>query len=98
MPFETPSVQNNLSSPQRPLSPPSSPQPMKLDKDNGTTKQSHHRHNASAVAPAVAAATSSVAMERLPDDADDVGLPADGVWDHDAVYHQRFCFDHGKTE
>ena len=29
---------------------------------------------------------------------DDVGLPSDGVWDHNAAYDHRFCFDHGETE
>ncbi|KAK5527652.1 hypothetical protein LTR23_011232, partial [Exophiala sp. CCFEE 6169] len=29
---------------------------------------------------------------------EDVGLPRDGVWDHDAAYDCRFCFDHGETE
>lgn len=27
-----------------------------------------------------------------------VGLPPGGVWDHDAAYDRRFCFDHGETE
>jgi hypothetical protein len=27
-----------------------------------------------------------------------MGLPRDGVWDHDAAYDRRFCFDHGETE
>jgi hypothetical protein len=69
-----------------------------LNKDNGGTKQSHPTHHASAAAPAVAAVTPSVAMESLLDDADDVGLSADGICDHDASYQERFCFDHGEPE
>jgi hypothetical protein len=41
--------------------------------------------------------SSSVTIE-LPDQEDDVGLPADGNWDHDAAYQQRFCSNHGETE
>ena len=29
---------------------------------------------------------------------DDVGLPSDRVWDHDAAYDHRLCFEHGETE
>ncbi|KIX09297.1 uncharacterized protein Z518_00376 [Rhinocladiella mackenziei CBS 650.93] len=29
---------------------------------------------------------------------EDVGLPPDGLWDHDAAYKRRFCFDHGEIE
>ena len=29
---------------------------------------------------------------------DDVRLPSDGVWDHNAAYDHKFCFDHGETE
>lgn len=98
MPLQTPSARNVLVFPHRPLSPPDSPQPTILDKDNGGTKQSHLTHNVSGAAPAVATATSSVAREGLPDDADDIGLPEDGIWDHDASYQERFCFDHGEPE
>ena len=27
-----------------------------------------------------------------------MGPPPGGVWDHDAAYDRRFCFDHGETE
>lgn len=27
-----------------------------------------------------------------------IGLPADGQWDHDDAFAQRFCFRHGETE
>ena len=29
---------------------------------------------------------------------EDVGIPRDGVWDHDAAYKSRFCYDHGQME
>ena len=29
---------------------------------------------------------------------DQVGLPLDGRWDHDAAYDNRYCFQHGKDE
>ncbi|KAK5312645.1 hypothetical protein LTR93_011247, partial [Exophiala xenobiotica] len=29
---------------------------------------------------------------------EDVGLPPDGLWDDDAAYGQRFCYDHGEYE
>lgn len=29
---------------------------------------------------------------------EDVGLPPDGLWDHDAAYEQRFCYNHGESE
>jgi hypothetical protein len=67
-------------------------------KENGATEQSHPAYNASVAAPAVAAATSSVTMEGFPEAADDVGLPADGIWDHDASYQERFCFNHSEPE
>ncbi len=31
-------------------------------------------------------------------DSEDVGLPPDGLWDNDAAYGQRFCYDHGQYE
>lgn len=27
-----------------------------------------------------------------------IGLPVDGQWDHDDVFAQRFCYQHGETE
>lgn len=35
--------------------------------------------------------TSSVSLE-------DIGFPPDGLWDHNAAYEQRFCYDHGESE
>jgi len=51
VPLETPSGRTTLASPQRPVSPPSSPQPMMLDKDDGTAKQSHLGGNSEALNP-----------------------------------------------
>lgn len=28
----------------------------------------------------------------------DVRLPSDGLWDHDAAYDRRYCYNHGKNE
>ena len=27
---------------------------------------------------------------------EDVGLPPDEIWDHDAAYDRRFCFNYGE--
>ncbi|KIW09758.1 hypothetical protein PV08_11858 [Exophiala spinifera] len=31
-------------------------------------------------------------------DSKDVGLPSDGLWDHDAAYDRRYCYKHGEYE
>jgi hypothetical protein len=68
---------------------------MTLDEDSGAIKTNNPTHNAP---PTIAAAPSTVAMELLPVNAEDVGPPVDGIWDHDNVHDQRFCFDHGENE
>ena len=29
---------------------------------------------------------------------EDIGLPSDGLWDYDAAYEQRYCYEHGEFE
>lgn len=42
--------------------------------------------------------TSSVTTEQPLVNPEDVGPPADGLWDHTAAYRQRFCSIHEETE
>lgn len=45
-----------------------------------------------------AIAESSSRPKDFPASLGDAGVPPDGLWDHDAAYNQRYCFDHGETE
>ncbi|KAK5215330.1 hypothetical protein LTR96_011273 [Exophiala xenobiotica] len=29
---------------------------------------------------------------------EDIGLPSDGLWDYDAAYERRYCYEHGEFE
>jgi hypothetical protein len=59
----------------------------------GTTRRNFR--NASPATATSTAATSSVIAEHLPLDEEDVGTPVDDIWDHEAVYQERFCYQHG---
>jgi hypothetical protein len=76
-------VQNHPTLPQQSTSPPL------LHHDDSVIIQSQYNQNALA---------SSQEVLKLPDVADDVGLPADGIWPFHAVYQERFCFEHRKFE
>jgi hypothetical protein len=43
-------------------------------------------------------AATTTGMKDLSINPKDVGLPADGLWDHDAAYEERFCSNHGEVE
>lgn len=38
------------------------------------------------------------AQKNFPTSLEDIGLPLNQLWDHDAAYDCRFCFDYGETE
>ena len=46
----------------------------------------------------LAATEAIVRGEDMPLILEQVGLPLDGRWDHDAAYDKRYCFQHGEDE
>jgi len=48
------------------------------------------------ISPTVAA-TATGANDPLID-LEEVGLPTDGLWEHEAAYEKRFCYEHGENE
>ena len=66
---------------------PCPPEPFTLDQEVDAAEKNHAVHfPPSAATPAVAEVMSPILTEHFPDDAKDVGLPADGAWDHNSIY------------
>lgn len=66
-----------------------------MHQDSGSIIEGHPTQNAAAPEAGI---VSLLATLDLPNEIDNIGLPTDGIWDHDAVYQERFCFDHGEVE